>query len=214
MPADDSLWATLEALAARHAEAWETLGHSVAAVADLPRQTLATLVGAAPAPGPAAEGEAPATEALAMAQAAAEAARWRADAEASRAAEVLAAYQALERASARRADEAVADLKQTVYRSLEPFLTQWPLVRQALEAGEDLPPAAWLPLFGGLDEALGALGLTPIGRVGEALAFDPALHQAIGASPEAGAPVVVRHPGYHLDGRLQRRARVAPAEGA
>jgi hypothetical protein len=38
--------------------------------------------------------------------------------------------------------------------------------------------------------------LTPIGRAGATIAFDPAWHRAIGAAPSPGVPVLVIRPGY------------------
>jgi hypothetical protein len=38
--------------------------------------------------------------------------------------------------------------------------------------------------------------LTPIGRAGAAMAYDPAQHSAIGPAPIPGVPVLVIRPGY------------------
>jgi hypothetical protein len=41
-----------------------------------------------------------------------------------------------------------------------------------------------------------AFGLTPVGRAGEATAFDPARHETVGTRPPGGVPVLVLRPGY------------------
>jgi hypothetical protein len=38
-----------------------------------------------------------------------------------------------------------------------------------------------------------------VGRAGEATAFDPTRHEAVGPVPAAGAPVTVLRPGYGVD---------------
>lgn len=120
------------------------------------------------------------------------------------------AYDTLEREAASRAAQAVDDQRLALYQALEPLLTQLPLVRHAILAGRDVAARDLLDLLGPLDEALGLLGLVAIGEVGAEVPFDPAQHLlAVGAAPEPGAAVTVKHPGYRLEGRILRRARVA-----
>lgn len=122
------------------------------------------------------------------------------------------AYDALELDAARRASTAVDDQKLALWQALEPLLTQLPLVRHAVAAGREVEARDLLDLLGPLDEAMGLLGLAPIGAVGAEAPFDPTQHQATGgAAPEPGAPVIVKHPGYRLGDRILRRARVVPA---
>ncbi len=120
------------------------------------------------------------------------------------------AYDALERDAASRAAQAIDDQKLALWQVLEPLLTQLPLVRHAVAKGREVEARDLLDLLGPLDEALGLLGLAAIGEVGGEVSFDPTRHQAAGApAPDPGAPVLVKHPGYRLDDRILRRARVA-----
>jgi molecular chaperone GrpE (heat shock protein) len=120
------------------------------------------------------------------------------------------AYDALELDAATRAGQAVDDQRLALYQALEPLLTQLPAVRGAVAAGREVAATDLLDLLGPLDEALAAQGIRPVGAVGDVLPFEPARHQATGATPAAGDPVMVKLPGYVLGDRVLRRARVQP----
>jgi molecular chaperone GrpE (heat shock protein) len=57
------------------------------------------------------------------------------------------------------------------------------------------------------------LGLTPAGRIGETVAFDPDRHEPLGGdfAPRPGQPVVVRLVGISCQGRVLCKAGVGPA---
>jgi molecular chaperone GrpE (heat shock protein) len=59
-------------------------------------------------------------------------------------------------------------------------------------------------------------GVEQVGSVGVAVAFDPALHESIGAAAplEAGSPAVVRFVGFAYKGVTLRKAGVEPAADA
>lgn len=118
------------------------------------------------------------------------------------------AYLRLELEARDGAARAVDDQKLALYKLLEPLLTQLPIVRHAVGQGRTVEATDLLDLLGPLDEALASLGFARIGDIGAEVPFDPARHQAVGGSPDFGAPVAVKHPGWALDDRILRRARV------
>ena len=202
-----------------HLRAWTALATAAAEVAGLPARTAGLLTGLGPPPAPA-----PADLVAArLLDLEAELARARGhvgalearlqelgEAHAAEVAGLRRAYDALERDAAIRAAQAIDDQRLKLYQALEPLLTQLPLVRHAVASGREVQATDLLDLLGPLDEALGLLGLVAIGQVGDEAPFDPARHQAVGGPPpEAGAAVTVKHPGYRLDDRILRRARVS-----
>jgi molecular chaperone GrpE (heat shock protein) len=118
------------------------------------------------------------------------------------------AYARLELEARDGSVRALDDQKLAIYKLLEPLLMQLPIVRHAVEQGRTVEVTDLLDLLGPLDEALASLGFTRIGNIGAEVAFDPARHQAVGGSPDFGSPVAVKHPGWALDDRILRRARV------
>lgn len=203
-----------------HMRAWSALATAAADVAGLPVRTAERLGGGAPVtpvdPVATARATIAALEARlaeAVGHVAALEARLRelGEAHVAQVEGLRRAYDALELDAAGRAATAVDDQKLALWQALEPLLTQLPLVRHAVASGREVEAKDLLDLLGPLDEALGLLGLVAIGEVGGEQPFDPARHQAVGGpAPEAGVAVVVKHPGYHLNDRILRRARVSP----
>lgn len=217
---------SLERLAALHTEAWERLFASTAAVASLPLRTVQHLAGWPETSGPtladrlAQAEDARRTLAVALreAQAAhrAELQQWRARLIDSQMLvdELRQAFLNLEREAEEREALAREDQKLALYQTLEPLLTQVPLVRHALGEGREVAAEDLLALLAPLDQALADLGFEAIGQVGQPMPFDPACHQVTrGAMPEAGVPVTVKHVGYRLGDRILRRARVMRQDG-
>lgn len=65
-----------------------------------------------------------------------------------------------------------------------------------------------------LEKELIALGVEPIGRVGETVEFDVSLHQPIGTSMiQDGAKALVKIQGYKFRGKILAKAIVSGAEG-
>jgi molecular chaperone GrpE (heat shock protein) len=215
---------TLSRVAETHAQAWQDLLASTAAVAALPLRTVQTLTGWPEIPaagdrlGEAEREIAALRQALETERQArrAEVRRLgdRLEAEQALVAELRRAYAQLESEGDLLVDRARQDQALALYQTLEPLLTQLPVVRHAVSEGREVAATDLLALLGPLDLALAELGLTPIGQVGETLPFEPQTHQmARGPIPESGEPVTVRHVGYRLGEQLLRRARVAqPAD--
>jgi molecular chaperone GrpE len=115
----------------------------------------------------------------------------------------------------RVADERAADAEGARGRVLEPI---FPLLDDLRRAFADVPPDLeddpWAQgiamLRSRLEASLAALGLEPIGTVGEP--FDPARHEAVYHEPDPAADdqvvALVIRPGYRLGGRLLRPAEV------
>jgi molecular chaperone GrpE (heat shock protein) len=213
---------SLERLAALHTEAWERLWASTAAVASLPLRTVQHLAGWPETAGPTAaerlaqaeDGRRTLAAALRDAQAAHRADRVRFEARLAEAQALVddlrQAFFNLEREATERETLAREDQKLALYQTLEPLLTQVPLVRHALGEGREVAAEDVLALLAPLDQALAELGFEAIGQVGQPMPFDPACHHVTrGAMPEAGAPVTVKHVGYRLGDRILRRARVS-----
>lgn len=201
-----------------HLRAWSALATAAAEVVNLPARTAGILAGAAPARPAAPDAAEARADVLAarLAEANGHVAALEArlqelgEAHAAQVEALRRAYDVLDREAGLRAAQAVDDQRLKLYQALEPLLTQLPLVRHVVAAGREVAATDLLDLLGPLDEALGLLGLVAIGAVGEDVDFDPTRHQVVGgAAPEAGAAVTVKHPGYQLDDRILRRARVA-----
>lgn len=202
-----------------HLRTWAALATAAADVAGLPARTAGVLTGAAPATPidpllvaqrAIAQLEGRLGEALGHVAALEARLRELGEAHATQVEGLRRAYDALERDTGSRSARALDDQKLALYQALEPLLTQLPLVRHAVACGREVEARDLLDLLGPLDEALGLLGLAAIGEVGSEVPFDPARHQAAGfPAPEPGAPVRVKHPGFRLDDRILRRARVA-----
>jgi molecular chaperone GrpE (heat shock protein) len=207
-----------------HAQAWQDLLASTAAVAALPLRTVQTLTGW-PAASAAGDRLSEAEREIAALKQALEAERGarraevrrlgdRLEAEQALVSELRKAYAQLESEGEIQVARARQDQALALYQTLEPLLTQLPVVRHAVGEGREVAAADLLALLGPLDVGLAELGLAPIGQVGETLPFDPQTHQmARGPIPGPGEPVTVRHVGYRLGEQLLRRARVSqPAD--
>lgn len=190
--------------------AWGDLAASAVTVAALPGRALAEALGA---PWPLPPGPSERLAALEAERAGLLAALVTAEAalaaERGRVAELRADYARLEQSLLGQLAQAAQDERLALYRRLEPLLTQLPGVRWALADGREVAAADVLSLLAPLDAALAEWGFTPIGAVGERLAFDRALHQAIRPA-EPGDWVVVRHVGYRMGPQVLRKAKVAP----
>lgn len=203
-----------------HVKAWGALAEAASEVAQLPVRTAQRLLdpGAAPAAdrlGGASARQARLETELAQAygHAAGLEARLRelSEAHTVQVEQLRSAYGRLELEARDGAARAVDDQKLALYKHLEPLLTQLPIVRHAVAAGRPVEVTDLLDLLGPLDEALTALGFARIGEVGAVADFDPARHQwTSGATPEPGTTVTVKHPGWALEERILRRARVGP----
>lgn len=92
----------------------------------------------------------------------------------------------------RRANEHTrqAGNRQAKVDTLRSLATVALAVKQSHEATQDAA------LGQRVDFAVRREGLTPIGAVGEVVAFDPALHDALGEHLDPGSPVSVLRPGY------------------
>lgn len=212
---------TLSRVAETHAQAWQGLLASTAAVAALPLRTVQHLAGWPDSPV-AGDRLSEAEQEIAALKRALEAERGARRAEARRlgdrleteqalVAELRQAYALLESEGEGHVARARQDQALALYQTLEPLLTQLPVVRHAIGEGREVAAPDLLALLGPLDLALAELGLVPIGQVGETLPFDPQTHQmARGPIPEPGEAVTVRHVGYRMGEQLLRRARVSP----
>ncbi|MBC7881263.1 MAG: helix-turn-helix domain-containing protein [Anaerolineae bacterium] len=94
------------------------------------------------------------------------------------------------------------------FTALELLLVQLPTVRRAFALNPDLSLDVLLNLLHPLDQFVETSGFTTIGTPGEAVCFNPQLHQGVGLTN--GQPVKIKTIGYHYRGQLLVRARVVP----
>ncbi|HEY9723916.1 MAG TPA: hypothetical protein V6D47_18085 [Oscillatoriaceae cyanobacterium] len=207
----------LETLLEDSWRAWSDLAASAVTVAALPGRALADWLGA-PWPLPPGPGErltvleaerGALLQALGASKGALVEIEARLATERALVEELRARYVQLEQSVSGQLEQAVQDERLALYRRLESMLTQLPGVRRAIAEGNEVAAADVLSLLAPLDAALAGWGFTPIGEVGERLAFDQSLHHAVRpAAP--GDPVVVRHVGYRFGPQVLRKAKVAP----
>ncbi|MEB3330037.1 MAG: hypothetical protein VKQ33_12465 [Candidatus Sericytochromatia bacterium] len=183
---------------ADHVATLTSLAEAVAAAASLPARTLARLVGQ-PVEG------APERERGLQAHLAA------VHHELAEARQALAARGRSDRETAPPAPEASAAAKRQLFRNMESTLLQLPVVRHAVAQGAPTTAGDVLALLEPLEAALTGWGYEPVGQVGVVVPFAPEAHQAVFGAPAPGEAVVVKTPGYRLDGEVLVRARVRPA---
>jgi molecular chaperone GrpE (heat shock protein) len=122
---------------------------------------------------------------------------------------------------AARAGSAAA-VSTAVAARLEPALAdaaarlgQLALQARLLEEGKPIAAADVMALAQALARALERTGLIPLAAVGDRLPFNPDQHQPLhGPAPAAGSLVVVRIPGYQLDGKTLRKTFVETIGGS
>ena len=139
----------------------------------------------------------------------ASASRWRLAAEESAHA-VAALRREMEAERAQRIDAEAAALSARLEGPLSDAagtLGQLALQARLIEEGKPVTSRDVMALTQNLSRAFAALGLNPAAAVGDAVTFDPALHQPLGgAAPTPGSAVTIRLPGYRLGGRLLRKS--------
>ena len=99
--------------------------------------------------------------------------------------------------------------------TLEPWLLQWSAAANAAQRNPQLAAAKLLPLLRPIDILLTEWGVEILGRVGEELRYDPALHQSMesGMPIQTGDRIRVRFSGYRYKGNLLHRAKVSRSPG-
>ncbi len=118
-----------------------------------------------------------------------------------------------------RLEQQKQDLRSQLIREavqqIESLILQLPSAAYAAQQNPQLPAKNILPLLRPLDQLLQQWEITPIGAVGEQIAYDPQEHQLMdqGTDQEpaiaAGDRVLVRYVGYKFGDRLLYRARVS-----
>jgi DNA-binding Xre family transcriptional regulator len=118
-------------------------------------------------------------------------------------------YDRLQQRLASQEQEIRQQVQREAIARLESWLLQWPTAVYAAQQNESIPATRLIPLAKPLEELLRDWDLSPIGAVGEEVAYDPQLHQPMGATLVPGQPVRVRYVGYFQGNRLLYRAKVS-----
>lgn len=105
--------------------------------------------------------------------------------------------------------ELTNDLRDATFQQLQTLLTNYPSVRQMVQAKPDLPARNVFSLFTSLDNLLESWGYKPIGSVWEQVPYKPQLHQPDTAGIEEGEPVYIRFVGYQNGERILCPAKVS-----
>ena len=94
-------------------------------------------------------------------------------------------------------------------------LGQLALQARLLDEGKPIAAGDVMALAQALARAVERTGLTPLAAVGDRLPFNTDQHQPLnGPAPAAGTLVVVRIPGYQLDGKTLRKTFVETIGGS
>ena len=102
-----------------------------------------------------------------------------------------------------------AEAIQSSFVVLQSLLTQYPTVRQMVQAQPQLPAQNIVALFAALDNLITHWQLEPIGAVWAKVAYDPQLHQADQSDLKSGEEVYVRFMGYRRGEMILVPARVS-----
>lgn len=105
--------------------------------------------------------------------------------------------------------EVTNDLRDAMFQQLQTLLTNYPSVRQMVQAKPDLPANNLVSLFTSLDDLLESWSYKPIGSVWEQVPYKPQLHQPDTADIEEGEPVYIRFVGYQNGERILCPAKVS-----
>ena len=124
-------------------------------------------------------------------------------------------YANLEAAGKRAAAGAGADQLQALFKKRAAPLSNLAALAAMADEGREVAAADLVSLLRSVEKQLKAAGLEPVGRVGEAVVFDVAVHQRMsGGTVSAATPVVVRTPGYRLGDKVLLKAMVTAKETA
>jgi transcriptional regulator with XRE-family HTH domain len=97
-----------------------------------------------------------------------------------------------------------------VLHILESLILQWPTAAHIAQQNPTFAAVKLVPLMKPIEQLLQSWDIEAIAAVGEAVAYDPTIHQWTGdsAPPERHCPVEVSHVGYRQGERLLYRAKV------
>ncbi|MGC1396076.1 MAG: molecular chaperone GrpE [Coleofasciculaceae cyanobacterium] len=101
------------------------------------------------------------------------------------------------------------ELQETVFQKLQTLLTNYPSVRQLVDAKPELPAKNIISLFTSLDNLIESWGYESIGKVWEKVSYNPQLHQADLSDIEVGELVYVRFVGYRKGDHILTPAKVS-----
>jgi molecular chaperone GrpE (heat shock protein) len=101
------------------------------------------------------------------------------------------------------------DFRTQAMQQLRSLLVQLPTVRQAAQKNPALGAATVTKLLGSLDNLVADWGYEPIGRVWEAVPYDPHQHQTDGDELAAGEMVYIRFLGYRQGDEVLFKAKVS-----
>lgn len=105
--------------------------------------------------------------------------------------------------------ELTTELHHSTFEQLQTLLTNYPSVRQLVQAKSDLPAKNLISLFTPLDNLIESWGYEPIGKVWEQVAYNPQLHQPDAGDIEVGELVYVRFVGYRDGDRILCPAKIS-----
>jgi DNA-binding Xre family transcriptional regulator len=100
------------------------------------------------------------------------------------------------------------DFQQTMLRSLESWLIQFPTLIYAAQQNPQFPAKNFLPFIRPLEQLLQDWGIEAIAPVGAEVGYDPQIHQLMEGTAQIGDRVKVRYIGYRQGEKLLYRAKV------
>ena len=117
-------------------------------------------------------------------------------------------YQRLQAQIAEQEETLRQNFQQSVLRSLESWLIQFPTLVYAAQQNPQFPAKNFLPFIRPLEQLLQDWGIEAIAAVGAEVDYDPQLHQLMDGTAQSGDRVKVRYAGYRQGEKLLYRAKV------
>lgn len=101
------------------------------------------------------------------------------------------------------------DFQNATFSQLQTLLTNYPSIRQMVQAKPDLPAKNLVSLFTPLDNILKSWGYEPIGSPWEQVPYNPQIHQPDSNDIVEGELVYIRFVGYREGDRILSPAKVS-----
>ena len=122
-------------------------------------------------------------------------------------------YAQLEEARDRAAAGTGQEQLDQLFKKLTGALSNLAALNDLAQAGQTVAAKDLLVLVRSVLKDLDRVGLQQVGRVGEKVAFDPAIHQRMsGGGVQAGTPVVVEVPGFRVREKVLLKAMASAGE--
>jgi len=108
-----------------------------------------------------------------------------------------------------QSQELTSEAQEDIFNQLQTLLTNYPSLRQAVQAKPELPARNVIALFTPLDNLVNSMGYTPIGKAWQEVEYSPQLHQPDSDDIQPGERVYIRFVGYQKGEKIITPAKVS-----